>query len=128
GLVAAGAAQGGAAVPASGVFVVLALGCVGLGRSRWTALKLSPLAALACVLPVLARPGDHGIGLGTAAVVVPVAVLVGESAAWLTGSLRRTAAELGRRTAQLELMRGIAAASNEARSVEEALRRALDLV
>src|SRR5206468_4312875 len=51
-----------------------------------------------------------------------------EATAWLTESLRRTAAELGRRTAELELVRAIASASNEARSVDDALRIALDLV
>jgi diguanylate cyclase (GGDEF)-like protein len=127
-LVAAGNAYGGTAAYTYGVFFVVVFAWVGIGHPPWTSLKLSPLAALAYVLPILALPGDHGIALSSAAVVVPVAVLVGESAAWLTESLRRAARELGRRTAELELMRGVATASNEARSVQEVIRRALDLV
>ena len=128
GLIAAGNAYGGAATHTYGVFFVVVFAWVGIGHPPWTSLKLTPLAALAYILPILALPGDHGIGLGSAAVVVPVAVGVGESAAWLTESLRRTASQLRRRTAELELVRGIATASNEARSVDEVLRRALDLV
>src|SRR6266511_5472791 len=127
-LIAAGNVYGGTVNYTYGVFFVVVFAWVGIGHARWASLKLAPLAALAYVLPILAMAGDRGTGLASTAVVIPVAVCLGEATAWLTASLRRTAAQLGRRTAELELVRAIAAASNEARSVDDALRTALDLV
>ncbi len=63
---------------------------IGLCHPRWTSLAFAPLAAAAYVAPLFYLPGNRATGLGSAAVVIPVCVLVGESLSWVLGRLVHT--------------------------------------
>jgi len=56
---------------------------VGLTQPRWTSVKMAPLLAVAYLLPLLVAPGNLStVGLGSALFVIPVCILLGETAAW----------------------------------------------
>ena len=56
---------------------------VGLTQRRWTSVTMAPLLAVAYVVPLLVEPSRLStVGLGSALFVVPVCILLGETAAW----------------------------------------------
>ena len=56
---------------------------VGLTQRRWTSVAMTPLLAVAYLLPLLVVPSQLStIGLGSALFVIPVCILLGETAAW----------------------------------------------
>jgi signal transduction histidine kinase len=79
-----------------GVFFVVVFMWMGIGFPRWTSLLVSPLALVAYVVPILFLPGNVGYGVSTAAITIPICVLVGETLAWGLSRLGRTEAALKR--------------------------------
>jgi signal transduction histidine kinase len=78
-LIASGNYYGGSQVHTYGVFFVVAFVWIGLAHPPWTSLAMAPVASVAYVVPLFHIPGDVAIGIGTAAVTIPICVLVGES-------------------------------------------------
>lgn len=68
-----------------GIFFVVAHVWVGIGHPSGTSLRFTPLATIAYVAPIILRPEIPLTTLNTVAVTIPVAVLVGEALAWITG-------------------------------------------
>jgi signal transduction histidine kinase len=64
------------------IFFVVAFVWIGVTQPRCTSLALAPLAAAAYILPLFVLPGSVGDGLSSAAIAIPVCVLVGEGIAW----------------------------------------------
>jgi signal transduction histidine kinase len=79
-----------------GVFYVVVFMWIGLAFPRWTSAAISPLALVAYIVPILFLPGDVGFGVSTAAITIPICVLVGETLAWGLTRLGRTEARLQR--------------------------------
>ena len=91
GLIAFTNVYGGSDPYSFAVYFVVVFVWIGLCHPRWTSLAFSPLAAVAYVLPLFSLQGSHlANGLGSAAVVIPVCVLVGESLSWVLGRLLHT--------------------------------------
>jgi hypothetical protein len=78
-LIAVGNAVGGEDLHTYGVFFVVAFVWIGMAQPPRTSAALAPLVAAAYVLPLFFLPGGVGAGLASAAVTIPVCVLVGES-------------------------------------------------
>src|SRR5437588_6767726 len=96
-LIAIGNAFAGSAPPyAYGVFFVVLFMWIGMGFPRWTSVAISPLGAAAYVIPILSLPGTVAYGVSTAAITIPICVLVGETLAWGLTRLGRTEAALER--------------------------------
>lgn len=83
------------------LYLVAVCAWVGVSHPRWTTLWLSPVAALAWVVPVMVKTGD-GIHAGQVAFALPVCVLIGELLAWIVGRLRATEGSLRATTAAFE--------------------------
>jgi signal transduction histidine kinase len=115
-LIAVGNAAGGGPAYTYGVFFVLVFVWVGIAQPRWTSLAISPVAALAYVVPIILAGGAVSQNVSTVAVTIPIGVLVGESMSLVTTSLRRTEAILRERE-----QRYVAAYERE-RAAAEALR------
>jgi hypothetical protein len=65
-----------------GVTFVVIFVLVGLTQPRWTSVMMAPLLALAYLLPLLVVPSSLStIGLGSALFVIPICLLLGETAA-----------------------------------------------
>jgi len=65
------------------VIFVMVFVLVGLTQRRWTAVKMAPLLVAAYVLPLIAVPGStKSIGLGSAVFVIPICLMLAETAAW----------------------------------------------
>jgi len=79
-----------------GVFYVVVFMWIGLAFPRWTSAAVSPVALVAYIVPILFLPGDVGFGVSTAAITIPICVLVGETLAWGLTRLGRTEARLQR--------------------------------
>jgi two-component system, OmpR family, sensor kinase len=88
-LIAVGNAVGGEDLHTYGVFFVVAFVWIGMAQPPRTSAALAPLAAAAYVLPLFFLPGGVGAGLASAAVTIPVCVLVGEGIAWGVGRLEQ---------------------------------------
>lgn len=112
-LIAAGNYYGGSQLHTYGVFFVVAFVWIGLAHPPWTSVAMAPLATIAYIVPLFHIPGNVGVGIGTAAVTVPVCVLVGESLSWAAQRLFRTEEALRRERAvatrlrQLDEMKNI---------------------
>jgi PAS domain S-box-containing protein len=76
------------------VFFVVVFVWIGVSHRRGVAAAMSPLATLAYVLPLPLLTNDPAAGIGSAILVVPVCVLVGESLAWAGVRFRRSQAAL----------------------------------
>jgi signal transduction histidine kinase len=88
GLIATTNVYGGSDPYSFAVYFVVVFVWIGLCHPKWTSVAFAPLAAAAYVLPLLTLNGDHlSNGLGSASVVIPVCVLVGESLSWVLGRL-----------------------------------------
>jgi signal transduction histidine kinase len=70
-----------------------------------TSAALAPLAAAAYVLPLFFLPGGVGAGLTSAAITIPVCVLVGEGIAWGVGRLEQIELALARERDRAEQLR-----------------------
>jgi signal transduction histidine kinase len=112
-LIAAGNYYGGSQLHTYGVFFVVAFVWIGLAHPPWTSLAMAPFAAIAYIAPLFHIPGNVAAGVGTAAVTIPVCVLVGESLSWAAQRLFRTEEALRRerevaaRLRQLDRMKTI---------------------
>jgi signal transduction histidine kinase len=104
-LIAAGNVYGGTDYFSYGIFFVIAFVWIGLAHPPWTSTFVAPLAFAAYLLPLAALPSqDAAAGVGSALLVVPISVLVGESLSRGLDRLERTQAELHHeRTAAEEL-------------------------
>jgi signal transduction histidine kinase len=123
-LIAVGNVFGGEDLHTYGVFFVVAFVWIGMAHPPRTSAAMAPLAAAAYVLPVLFLPGNIGAGLASAAITIPVCVLVGEGIAWGVGRLEQIELALARerdRTDQLRELdemkdRFLSAVSHELRT------------
>jgi signal transduction histidine kinase len=82
-LIALGNAFGGLD-KAYGVFFVVTFVWIGMAQPQRTSLAMAPLAAAAYILPLLTM-GGFLAGLSSAAITIPICVLVGEGIAWGVG-------------------------------------------
>lgn len=89
-LIAFGNAYGGSDQRSYAVFFVVAFVWIGLAHPAWTSVAMSPLAAVAYVVPLYHLPGDVSSGLGSAAVTIGACVMVGEALSWGAAHLSRT--------------------------------------
>jgi signal transduction histidine kinase len=90
GLIAAGNSFGGSDPRAYGIFFIVVFVWIGISHPPWTSLLMAPLAAVAYVAPIIALSDTSGSSLSSAAVTIPVCILVGESLAWGTNQLAKT--------------------------------------
>jgi len=123
-LIAIGNAFGGPNLHTYGVFFVVAFVWIGMAHPPRTSAAMAPLAAAAYILPLFVLPGGVGAGLASAAITIPVCVLVGEGIAWGVGRLEQIELALARerdRTDQLRELdemkdRFLSAVSHELRT------------
>ncbi|HEX5938136.1 MAG TPA: HAMP domain-containing sensor histidine kinase, partial [Actinomycetota bacterium] len=136
-LIAAGNAYGGSGYFTYGVFFLLVFVWIGFAHAPGTSLLFALPAAAAYVVPLLSLPPDDlRAGLGSAAVVLPLCVLVGEALSRGTErTLRIEAAlqrerELRERQQKLEAMKStfLRAASHELRTPITICRGHLDVL
>jgi signal transduction histidine kinase len=104
-LIAVGNTFGGEDVHTYAVFFVVAFVWIGMAHPPGTSAALAPLAAAAYVLPLFFLPGSVGAGLASAAITIPVCVLVGEGIAWGVGRLERIELALAREQDRAEQLR-----------------------
>jgi signal transduction histidine kinase len=137
GLIAVTNVYGGSDPYSFAVYFVVVFVWIGLCHPRWTSLAFAPLAALAYVLPLFSLQGPHlANGLGSAAVVIPVCVLVGESLSWILGRLLHTEQalaqerEVGARLRALDNMKNLflSSASHELRTPITIVRGHLEVL
>jgi len=95
-LIALGNVFGGEDLHAYGVFFVVAFVWIGVAHPQRTSAALAPLAVVAYVLPLFFLPGSRGVGLASAAITIPVCVLVGEGIGWGVGRLEQIELALAR--------------------------------
>jgi signal transduction histidine kinase len=123
-LIAVGNAFGGQDLHTYGVYFVVAFVWIGMAHPPRTSAALAPLAAAAYILPLHVLPGSVSAGLASAAITIPVCVLVGEGIAWGMGRLAQIELALARergRAAQLRELdemkdRFLSAVSHELRT------------
>ena len=106
-LIALGNAFRGPDLHTYSVFFVVAFVWIGMAHRPRTSLAMAPLAAAAYILPLFVLPGRIGPGLSSAAVTIPVCVLVGEGIAWGVGKLEQIELALGRERDQTEQLRAL---------------------
>jgi signal transduction histidine kinase len=104
-LIALGNAFGGSNLHAYGVFFVVAFVWIGMAQPPRASVAMAPLAAAAYILPLFSLPGNVGAGLSSAAITVPVCVLVGEGIAWGVGRLEQIELALRRERDRTEHLR-----------------------
>src|SRR6266550_3611581 len=104
-LIAMGNVFSGADLYTYGVFFVVAFVWVGLAHPPRTSAALAPLAAAAYILPLFFLPGGVEAGLTSAAITIPVCVLVGEGIGWGVGRLEHIELALAREQDRAEQLR-----------------------
>jgi signal transduction histidine kinase len=104
-LIAVGNVFGGEDLHTYGVFFVVAFVWIGMAHPPGTSAVMAPLAAAAYVLPLFFLPGSVGAGLASAAITIPVCVLVGEGIAWGVGRLEQIELALARERDRAEQRR-----------------------
>lgn len=104
-LIAVGNAFGGADLHTYGVFFVVAFVWIGMAHPPRTSAAMAPLAAAAYILPIFFLPGSTAAGLASAAITIPVCVLVGEGIAWGVGKLEQIELALQRERDRTEQLR-----------------------
>jgi signal transduction histidine kinase len=104
-LIAVGNTFGGQDVHTYGVFFVVAFVWIGMAHLPRTSAAMAPLAAAAYVLPLFFLPGSVGAGLASAAITIPVCVLVGEAIGWGVGRLEHIELALARERDRAEQLR-----------------------
>lgn len=75
-------AYGGQDLQIYGVFFVVAFVWIGMAHPPRTSAAMAPLAAAAYILPLSVLPGGIAAGLPSAALTIPICLLVGEGLAW----------------------------------------------
>src|SRR5207247_293180 len=95
-LIAMGNVFSGADLYTYGVFFVVAFVWIGIAQPPRTSAALAPLAAAAYILPLFFLPGSVEAGLTSAAITIPVCVLVGEGIGWGVGRLEQIELALAR--------------------------------
>jgi signal transduction histidine kinase len=98
-------AFGGPSQHVYSVFFVVAFVWIGMAHPRRTSLAMAPLATAAYILPLFVLPGSLGAGLSSAALTIPVCVLVGEGLAWGMSRLERIELALLRERDRTEQLR-----------------------
>jgi signal transduction histidine kinase len=98
-------AFGGPSQQIYGVFFVVAFVWIGMAHPPRTSLAMAPLATVAYILPLFLLPGIIGAGLSSAALTIPVCVLVGEGLAWGMSRLERIELALLRERDRTEQLR-----------------------
>ena len=91
---------------------------IGIAHPRWTSLWMAPLAAVAYVGPLIVEGDAARLGIPTVVIVVPLAVLLGETIAWVASKLDASEHD----NAQLER-----ALAEKSRAVERLRRLELEL-
>ena len=104
-LIALGNVFAGADQRTYGVFFVVAFVWIGIAHPPRTSAAIAPLAAAAYIVPLLFLPGSVATGLSSAAIAIPVCVLVGEGIAWGVGRLEQIELALQRERARTEQLR-----------------------
>jgi signal transduction histidine kinase len=104
-LIALSNSYGGYDRHAYSVFFVVAFVWIGLAQPPRTSFAIAPLAAVAYIVPLLPLPGSAGPALSSAALTIPVCVLVGEGIAWGMGRLERIKQALHRERSRSEQLR-----------------------
>jgi signal transduction histidine kinase len=104
-LIAIGNAFGGEDLHTYGVFFVVAFVWIGMAHPPRTSAAMVPLAAAAYVLPLFFLPGSVGAGMASAAITIPVCVLVGEGIGWGVGRLEQIELALARERDRTEQLR-----------------------
>jgi signal transduction histidine kinase len=104
-LIAMGNAFGGTDLHTYGLFFVVAFVWIGLAHPSRTSAVMAPLAAAAYILPLFVLPGSVGAGLSSAAITIPVCVLVGEGIAWGVGRVEQIELALARERGRTEQLR-----------------------
>ena len=104
-LIAVGNAFGGEDLHTYSVFFVVAFVWIGMAHPPRTSAAMAPLAAAAYILPLFFLPQSIGAGLASAAVTIPVCVLVGEGIAWSVGRLEQIELALARERDRTERLR-----------------------
>jgi signal transduction histidine kinase len=104
-LIAVGNVFGGEDLHTYGVYFVVAFVWIGMAHPPRTSAALAPLAAIAYVLPLYFLPGSVSAGLASAAITIPVCVLVGEGIAWGMGRLEQIELALARERGRAEQLR-----------------------
>jgi signal transduction histidine kinase len=135
-LIALGNAFGGSNLYAYGVFFVVAFVWVGIAHPPRTSVAMAPLAAAAYILPLFSLPGNVGAGLSSAAITIPICVLVGEGTAWGVGRLEQIELALRHERDQADHLRELdemkdaflAAVSHELRTPITICRGHLDVL
>lgn len=84
-LMALGNAFDGVDLHTYSLFFVVAFVWIGMAQPPRTSVALAPLAAAAYLLPLFAMPGNLWAGVSSAAIAIPVCLLVGEAIAWGVG-------------------------------------------
>lgn len=105
GLIALGNVAGGSDYHTYGVFFVLVFVWIGIAQPPWTSLYMTPFALLAYILPIYHLPGSVASGVGSAAITIPVCILVGEGLARGMRRVSRTEEDLLREQASAERLR-----------------------
>jgi signal transduction histidine kinase len=106
-LIGLGNVYGGADTHSYSVFFVIAFVWIGIAHGRWYALAAAPFAAVAYVAPIYFLPGDVGAGVGSAALTIPVCVLIGEALAWGGERFERTELALAHEQVMGERLRAL---------------------
>lgn len=136
-LIAAGNIFGGSDHFTYGAFFLLVFVWLGFAHAPGTSLLFAPVAALAYVVPILSLPPDDlRAGIGSAVVVIPLCVLIGEGLARGTERTIRIEAalqherELRERQRRLDEMKStfLRAASHELRTPITVCRGHLDVL
>jgi signal transduction histidine kinase len=104
-LIAVGNAFGGEDLHTYGVFFVVAFVWIGMAHPPRTSAALAPLAAAAYILPLSFLPGSVSAGLASAAITIPICLLVGEGIAWGMGRLEQIELALARERGRAEQLR-----------------------
>jgi signal transduction histidine kinase len=104
-LIAVGNTFGGEDLHTYSVFFVVAFVWIGMAHPPRTSAAMAPLAAVAYVLPLFFMPGSVGAGLASAAITIPICVLVGEGIGWGVGRLEQIELALARERDRAEQLR-----------------------
>ena len=95
-LIAAANVFGGEDLHGYGVFFVVVFVWIGVAHRPGTSAAVAPMAAAAYVVPLFVLPGSVAAGLASAAVTIPVCLLVGEGVGWGVGRLEQIEVALAR--------------------------------
>lgn len=136
-LIAAGNYFGSTEPYTFGLFFVVAFAWLGIGHPRWSSLYWAVPATIAYITPIILRSDEFGAAaLSSAALTIPVCILVAESLAWTADrerrshgraeSLARAATALGMHLDEGEIFRSLVTEAQRALEAEHALLYRLD--